>query len=94
MSKRTNKLYTVTVVQYANMAVEADCPQEAMEIAKKYKDEYITDRDFEDSEIDVLQSDSYSSDIDDMYLDDDEKVYTKAGVITCEEYYDQLDEEE
>lgn len=90
MSKRTNKLYTVTVVQYANMAVEADSPKEAMEIAEKYKDEYITDRDFEDSEIDVYQSDSESFEIDELCLDYKENVYTKDGVMTCNEYCKQL----
>lgn len=94
MSKRTNKLYNVTVCKYAHMAVEADTPQEAMELAKKYKDDHITDNDFEDSEIGVDCCNAYSEEIEDMYLDDEEKVYTKDGVMTCEEYCDQLNEED
>ena len=34
--ERTNKLFTVTLCKYANMAVEADNPQQAMDIAKRY----------------------------------------------------------
>ena len=35
------------------MAVEADGPKEAMKLAKKFTDEYITERDFDESEVDV-----------------------------------------
>ena len=90
MEKRTNKLFTVTVAKFANMAVEADSPQEAMEIAKKYMDEYITDEDFEDSDIDVIGADSYPSKIEELYLDDNENVYTDGEVLKARDYVKQL----
>lgn len=90
MSKRTNNLYCVTVARFANMVVEADSPEEAMEIAKDYKDEYLEDEDFEDSEIEIHSSDAYSYDIDYFCLEDDDYVFTKDGVFSCEDYVDAL----
>lgn len=88
MSKRTNKIFNVTVATYANMAVEAESPQEAMEIAEKYKDEYLTEEDFEDSEIEVESCETYSSTIDDY--EEEETIYCKDGVIEARDYYSQL----
>jgi len=90
MSKRTNKIFNVQVVQYAWMAVEADSPSEAMELAKKYTDEYITEKDFEDSEVDVNACESYPSDIDDY--EDGVNIFTADGVMKAEDYADMLDE--
>lgn len=89
MSKRTDKIYCVTVVKYANMA---DSPQEAMEIAKKYTDEYITDEDFEDSEVDVYQSDSYASNAD--WFDEAKYIFTKDGAVSYDQYVEELEAQE
>ncbi len=86
MEKRTNTLYTVTVCKYASMAVEAGSPQQAMDIAKRNKDEYLTERDFEDSEMDVYGCDAYACSIDDMCLESNEKVFTIDGVVTAGQY--------
>ena len=93
MSKRTNKIFNVQVVKYAWMAVEADSPGEAMELAKKYTDEYITDKDFEDSEVEVNACESYPSEIDD-YDDGKQKIFTADKVITVSEYEDELEAQE
>lgn len=88
MSNRTNKIFNVTVATYANMAVEAESPQEAMEIAEKYKDEYLTEEDFEDSDIEVDSCETYSRTIDDYETGD--KIFCKDGVIDVFEYYEKL----
>ena len=73
----------MTVARYASMAVEATSPQEAMEMAKKYKDEYITERDFEDSDVEIDSCETYPSDIDDY--DDGVNIFTADGVIKAED---------
>ena len=88
MSKRTNKIFNVAVATYANMAVEAESPQEAMEIAEKYKDEYLTEEDFEDSEIEVESCETYPTTID--YYETGDKIFCKDGVIDVFEYHEKL----
>lgn len=90
MEEKTKGIYNVTVAVYATMAVEATSPQEAMEIAKKYKDEYITEEDFENSGIEVEFCESYPSDIDDY--EDGVNIFTADGVMKAEDYADMLDE--
>ena len=91
MSKRTNEIYNVTVAMYASMAVEASSPQEAMKIAKKWKDEYVTEEDFEDSDIEVESCDSYPSEKDDY--EDEEYIYCEDDVMKAEDYYRELEEQ-
>ena len=91
---RTNKLFTVTVCKYATMAVEADDPQQAMNIAKQYKDTHLTDRDFADSDIDVYSCEAYSCCLDDMCLKPSDRVYTNNEVLTTENYRRELNGEE
>ena len=93
--KRTNNLYNVQVARYAWIAVEADSPQEAMEIAgNTVLEDYLDDEAFEESEIAVDSCETYSNEIDDMCLKDDDYVVTSDGVMTVEEYCQQLEEEE
>lgn len=92
--ERTNKLFTVTLCKYANMAVEADNPQQAMDIAKRYIKDHISDKDFEDSEIDVYGTDAYARGIDDMCLESGEKVFCQDGVITAGQYEKIVNEED
>ena len=89
MSKRTNQIYNVQVVKYAWMAVEADGPEEAMKLAKKFKDEYITDRDFDESEVSVNACESYPSEIDDYEGND--RIFTVDGMKKAKEYEAELD---
>lgn len=74
------------------MAVEAESPQEAIEIAEKYKDEYLICEDFEDSEIEVESCETYSRTIDDY--EDDENIFCEDGVIEARDYYIQLKDNE
>ncbi len=90
MSKRTNKIYNVRVATYASMAVEAESPEEAMKLAERYKDEYLTEEDFEDSEISVHSCETYSSTID--YFEGDENIFCEDTVITAHEYAQELDD--
>lgn len=93
--KRTNKLYGVTVAQYAWIYVEADSPQEAMKIAGNADlEELIPDSAFEESEIGVDSCNTYSEEIDGLYLEDEEKIITSDGNMTVEEYEKALEEQE
>ena len=83
----------MTLCKYANMAVEADNPQQAMDIAKRYIKEHISDKDFEDSEIDVYGTDAYARSIDDMYLESGEKVFCQDDVITAGQYEKLIEED-
>lgn len=91
---RTNKLFTVTVCKYATMAVEADDVQQAMNIAKKYKDTHLTDRDFADSDIDVYSCEAYGCSLDDMCLKPTDRVYARDEVLTAENYRRELNGKE
>ena len=88
---RTNKLFTVTVCKYATMAVEADDVQQAMIIAKQYKDTHLTDRDFADSDIDVYSCEAYGTTLDDMCLKPTDKVYARDEVLTAGNYRKELE---
>lgn len=89
---RTNKIYNVTCAIYATLAVEADSPHEAMKLAKKMKDDYLRDEDFEDSEIEVAGCDAYSSGIE--WHEDDKYIITADGAYPPSEYAEMLDEHE
>jgi uncharacterized protein (UPF0212 family) len=94
MAKRTNKIYNVQVVRYAWIAVEAESENEAMSIAQNSElENYIDDDEFEESEIDVFACETYSNDINDMFLSDDDYVLTKDGAMTAEEYRQELEGE-
>lgn len=93
--KRTNNLYNVQVARYAWIAVEADSPQEAKEIARDtVLEDYLDDEAFEESEIAVDSCETYSNEIGDLYLKDDDYVITADGAMTVEEYCQQLEEED
>lgn len=86
--KRTNNLYNVQVARYAWIAVEADSPQEAMKLASRFTDEYITDEDFEDSEVSVAACETYYGGTYDY--DSDERIFTADGVMSNKQYREQL----
>lgn len=88
MSKRTNKIFNVQVAQYVWMPVEADSPEEAMKLASRFTDEYITPEDFEDSEVSVAACETYPSGIDDY--ESDERIFTADGVMTNKKYRELL----
>ena len=91
MSKRTNKLYNVTVCRYASITVEADSPREAMEIASEADlEECIDNEAFMGSDIEVESSETSSYGIDDFLSSEDEIILTKDGVLKVEEYREQL----
>lgn len=92
--KRTNNIYNVQVARYAWIAVEADNPKEAMQLAGQTDlEECIGNETFEDSDIYVESCETYSNEIDDMFLEDNEYVITTDGAMTVEEYCRQLEKE-
>ena len=94
MAKRTNNIYSVQVVRYAWIAVEAENENEAMGIAQNSElENYIDDDEFEESEIDVFACETYARGIDDMFLSDDDYILTKDGAMTAEEYRQELNED-
>lgn len=90
MSKRTNSIVAVTIAQYATMYVEAETPEEAAKIAREHMEEYITDEDFEDSDIGVYGHETYATECED-YM---EKIWADGEVKTYDEYMDELEEQE
>ena len=91
MSKRTNKLYNVTVCRYAWITVEADSPREAMEIASGADlEECIDNEAFMESDIEVESSETFSHGIDDFLSSEDKIILTKDGVLKVDEYREQL----
>jgi len=91
MSKRTNKLFDVQVAAHGWMVVEADNPQEALEIARKYANNYITEEDFKESEIEVVQCEPCPKDIND--IDNGTLIFCKDEVVHVDEYALQVEEE-
>lgn len=83
----TNKIYGVTVKRCACIYVEAESPEEAMNIAKGWTDE-VDDRDFEDSDVEVDMCDSYPDEADANYM---ETIYTKDEAIDVDEYIDRYE---
>ena len=92
--KRTNELYNVQLARYAWIAVEAESPQEAMKIAREADlEEYIDDENFDESDTYVAACETYSNELDEMYLKDDDYILTADGAITAKEYEEQLENE-
>lgn len=77
----------MTLAKYANIYVEAESPEEAMKIAKGWKDE-VHDRDFEDSDVKVDSCDGYVDEADADYM---ETIYTKDEAIDVDEYIDRYE---
>lgn len=83
----TNNIYCVTVKRCAGIFIEAESPQKAMEIAKKWKDE-VDDAEFEDSEVEVDECDSYPDEANSAYM---ETIYTADEAIDVNKYIDRYE---
>ena len=90
MSKRTNNIIAVTLVQYATMYVEADTPAEAVLIAKEHKEEYLDDDDFDGSKVDVFAVESFTSEVE-VYM---KKIWADDGIKSNRQYLKELKEQE
>ena len=86
MTKRTNSIVAVTIAKYATMYVEADDPAQALEIAKKHKEEYINDEDFDDSDLMVDSYETYTTEVEDWM----KKIWTPDGIKKHDEYIREL----
>lgn len=92
MSKRTNELYCVQIVRSAFVYVEADSPRDAMDIAGEVACGELDDEDYWNSDEEVASVETYSHEIDD--LDEDDRIFTREGEISYDDYADQVEEEE
>lgn len=77
----------MTLARYANIYVEADSPEEAMEIAKGWTNE-VDDEDFEDSDVEVDCCDANPDEADEAYM---ETIYTQDEAIDVDEYIDRYE---
>lgn len=86
---RTNNIYEVTVKRAAFIHVEADSPEQAMELANKHIDDYMFyDHEFDEPEVDCC--DNVPTEVDDDWND----ILTSDGrIITPEEYINEMGEE-
>ena len=87
----TNNIYCVTLAKYANIYVEAESPEEAMQLAEKWKDSIDNDDDFEDSDVEVDSCDGYADEADADYM---ETIYTKDEEIDVDEYIDRYESQD
>jgi hypothetical protein len=87
----TNNIYGVTLKRCAYIYVEAESPEEAMQLAEKWKDSIDNDDDFEDSDVEVDCCDSYPDEADANYMD---TIYTQDEAIDVEEYIDRYESQE
>ena len=83
----TNNIFCVTLAKYANIYVEAESPEEAMEIAKGWTNE-VDDEDFEDSNVEVDSCDAYPDEADEAYM---ETIYTQDEAMDVDEYIDRYE---
>ena len=90
MAKRSNSIVAVTIAQFAIMYVEASSPEQAVKIAQEHMEEYITDEDFEDSDIEVHSYETYTTECEDWM----DKIWADGEVKSHDEYMDELEEEE
>ena len=96
MSKRTNSIFAVTLAKYANVYVEAETAEEAMQWVGENKDriddELMSELDdqFEESCVDVHSCDAYPEECDD-YMD---YIWADGEPLTYDEYMNELEEQE
>ena len=96
MSKRTNKIFPVTIARFANVYVEAESSKEAMKIVSEnlddIYDELMSDIDdqFDDSCQEVHSADAYPSEAED-YMD---YIWADGNALTYDEYIEELDEDD
>lgn len=96
MSKRTNSIVAVTLAKYATVYVEADSPEEAMNLVKENKDEIYDelmselDDQFEDSSIEVDSCEAYTTEVEDWM----DYIWADGEAISYDEYMEELEEQE
>lgn len=96
MSKRTDSIVAVTLARYATVYVEAETPEEAVEIVKNNLDEIYDampsdiDDQFEESDIEVDSYETYTTEAAD-YMG---KIWADGQAMTFDEYFDELEDEE
>ena len=97
MSKRTNSIVAVTIAKYATVYVEADSPEEAMNLVKENKDEIYDgelmselDDQFDDSCIEVDSCEAYTTEVEDWM----EYIWADGEAISYDEYMEELEEQE
>ena len=87
---RTNNIYEVTVIKTAYIHVEADSPEQALELANKHiYDFLIDDSDFYGPEVDCC--DNVATEVDEAM---DEILTSDGRIITPDEYINEMGEEE
>lgn len=86
----TNNIYCVTVKRCAGIFIEAESPQKAMEIAKKWTDE-VDDAEFEDSEVEVDECDSYPDEANSAYM---KTIYTADEAIKVDDYIERFESQD
>lgn len=95
MSKRTDSIVAVTLARYATVYVEADTPEEAVEIVKNNLDEIYDampsdiDDQFEESDMEVDSYETYTTEAED-YMD---HIWANGEALTYDEYMEELEEE-
>ena len=87
---RTNNIYEVSVIKTAYIYVEADSPEQALELANKHiYDFLIDDTDFDGPEVDSCETTATEVD------DDMQDILTTDGrILTPDEYINEMGEEE
>ena len=87
---RTNNIYEVTVIKTAYIHVEADSPEQALDLANKHIDDYmLDDSDFWGPEVDSC--DTTATEVD----DDMQDILTTDGrILSADEYINEMGEEE
>ena len=88
---RTNNIYEVSVIKTAYIYVEADSPEQALELANKHiYDFLIDDSDFDGPDVDSCET--TATEVDGAYMQD--ILTTDGRILTAEEYINEMGEEE
>ena len=87
---RTNNIYEVTVIKTTYIHVEADSPEQAMDLANKHIYDYLfDDLDFDGPEVDSCET--RATEVDDNMQD----ILTSDGrILSADEYINEMGEEE
>ena len=87
---RTNNIYEVSVIKTTYIHVEADSPEQALDLANKHIYDFL----FDDLDFDDLQVDSCETTATEVN-DDMQDILTSDGrILTADEYINEMGEEE
>lgn len=86
----TNNIYCVTLKRSACIYIEADSPEEAMNIAEKWKDN-VDEDEFADSDVEVDSCDAYPDEADSAYM---ETIYTADEEMDVDDYIDRYENQD